>query len=77
MLNNFVNTLIYKDITVNGLSLKDINLLKILNDYGFLEKIKEIYFHHYEVHYPKIVLPKQDRLSINFRYILKILNKDK
>lgn len=76
LLNNFVNTLIYKDITVNGLSLKDINLLKILNDYGFLEKIKEIYFHHYEVHYPKIVLPKQDRLSINFRYILECLNEN-
>ena len=76
LLNNLTNTLIYKDIRVNGLSIKNINLLKILDDYGFLEKIKEIYLHHYGVRYPKVVLPKQDRLSKNIKYILEYLNEN-
>lgn len=77
LINSLINILKYKDIATNGLTIKDINLLKILDDYGFLEKIKEIYFHHYEVYYPKIVLPEQDILSKNLKYILKILNADR
>ena len=61
---------------MNGLSDKDINLLKILDDYGFLEKIKEVYFHHYEVYYPKVVLPEEDILSKNLKYILECLNEN-
>lgn len=76
LLNNFINTLLYKNIGVNGLSDKDINLLKILDDYGFLEKIKEVYFHHYEVYYPKVVLPEEDILSKNLKYILECLNEN-
>ncbi len=76
LLNNFINTLLYKNIGVNGLSDKDINLLKILDDYGFLEKIKEVYFHNYEVYYPKVVLPEEDILSKNLKYILECLNEN-
>jgi hypothetical protein len=76
LLDNLINLLINSDISTNKLSVKEINLLNILNDYGFLEKIKEVYFHHYKVLYPKVVLPKEDNLSKNLEYIIAcIYNK--
>lgn len=76
LLNNLIHILIYENITISGLSGREINILNILNDYGFLEKIKEVYFHHYKVLYPKTILPKEDRLSKNLGYVLEYLSKE-
>lgn len=76
LLDNLINLLINSDITTNKLSEKVINLLNILNDYGFLEKIKGVYSHHYKVLYPKVVLPEEDILSKNLKYILECLNEN-
>lgn len=76
LLDNLIYILIYENVTISGLSDREINILNILNDYGFLEKIKEVYFHHYKVLYPKTILPKEDKLSKNLKYILEYLSKE-
>lgn len=76
LLENLIHILRYEDARISGLSDREINILNILNDYGFLEKIKEVYFHHYKVLYPKTIIPKEDKLSKNFKYILECLSKE-
>jgi hypothetical protein len=76
LLDNLTHILIQEDVTMGGLSDREINILNILNDYGFLEKIKEVYFHHYRVLYPKTIIPQEDRLSKNLKYILECLNEN-
>jgi hypothetical protein len=63
---------LYKEI--NTFSDKDINVLKILNDYGLLEKLKEFYSHKYLVSHPKVMFPKEDKISKNIEYIFKCLD---
>jgi hypothetical protein len=76
LLDNLIHILIYEDATISELSDREINILNILNDYGFLEKIKGVYFHHYRVLYPKTIIPKEDKLSKNLKYILECLSKE-
>lgn len=72
LLENLISMVLYKEI--NTFSDKDINVLKILNDYGLLEKLKEFYSHKYIVSHPKVMFPKEDRVSKNIEYIFKCLD---
>ncbi len=50
-------------------------LLKIANEYGFLERIKKYYYYKFEVLYPKKDLPKKTFFDENIEKIIKIIKE--
>lgn len=66
--------IITKQNIVNDFSYEEIELIKILNDYGWLDSIKKYYIHNYKILYPKINIPEKDFLSNNIEYLLDFLD---
>ncbi|OHD96721.1 MAG: hypothetical protein A3E21_09425 [Sulfurimonas sp. RIFCSPHIGHO2_12_FULL_36_9] len=73
VLENLVKILTKTGI-VNSFSEKDIKVLQILDDYKWLEGMKQYYHNTYSVLYPKATPPKEDYISKNIEYILQCLN---
>ena len=69
----YLGKLLTKSNIVNTFSEKDIGILKILDDYGWLDNIKKIYEHEYQVKYPKVIIPQKDYISENIEYLFKCI----
>lgn len=64
---------IQNNYIVNALEEIEIQMIKIFNDYGWLEGLKIYYKNNFKVLYPKTKLPKENWFSKNIEYILKQL----
>ena len=60
---------------VDNLSDIDFQLIKIMDDYDWLESIKKYYVDTYKVLYPKAVIPKKEFIAENIEYIFKSIGK--
>ncbi len=69
----YLGKLLTKSNIVNTFSEKDIGILKILNDYGWLDNIKKIYEHEYKVKYPKVIIPQKGYIVENIEYLFKCI----
>ena len=54
---------------------EDIEILKIMNNYGWLEGLKLYYKNTYKVLYPKVNIVSNDYISDNIEYIIKMVDK--
>ncbi len=54
---------------------EDIEIVKIMNNYGWLEDLKLYYKNTYKVLYPKINIVSNDYIADNIEYIIKIVDK--
>jgi hypothetical protein len=59
---------------VDTLTDEEIEIIKILDEYGWLESIKRYYINKYKVLYPKTLIPEDDYISKNIEYILTCID---
>ncbi len=74
---NYANNLIafMQEKDVMSLQQDEFELIKIANDYRFLENIKKYYNDKFKVLFPKAVFPRKTFLDENIEKLLKIIKK--
>ncbi len=69
-------TLLTRYNIVDKLKEQEIEIIKILDKYDWIENIKRYYLNNYKVLYPKMIMPKEDYISKNIEYMLQCLEKE-